>query len=133
MKVLANVETLLINQTISYHLPHLAVELTLDNQEVLQDGQLVSFTTFLFNFTARVFKPGDGTRLILKDFKVDYITVFKPSFLSKIFHIFFARTNAHMMKSYQDVQKDLTHFFQTSGPHALFLGKVHSVISSTHV
>lgn len=130
MKILANPEIKLVQQTISYRLPHLAIELQAKNQEVLEDGILVNFSNFKFNFTARVFKPGDGSRLIFKDFLVEYTTLITISWIQKILSLCLVKNNVYQTKSHKEIVTDLTNFFETAGSNIIFLGKTQNILST---
>lgn len=124
MKILANPDIILTQVHTSQRLPHLAIELSVDNHTMLIDGQRISFSNFHFNLSATVFKPSDGSRLILKDFTIEYITSYTPTFFQKFFSVFLVKKNIYWAKSQKDTVKDIENFLTSAGKNVLFLGSL---------
>ena len=128
MKILSSLETILINLHFTYHLPHLAIELDVNNKEFLEDGQVLQFENHLFNLSAKVFKPGDGSRLILKDFKVQYISTLAPKWWQKLLSLILVKNIIYWTKPHKEVVQDISNFLESSGKRVLYLGKYQGPI-----
>lgn len=124
MIILSNINTSLISFHKTYHLPHLALELVIAGSDALADGDLItlSLPTHSYTVTAFVFKPNDGTRFILKNFKVVYTVEEKPTFLQKLLRFCFKDKIQTWGRTPEEISKDILKFFQDAGDTALING-----------
>ena len=97
----------------------------------MTDGQTITFQNHKFKLAAQVFKPGDGSRLILKDFKVEYTMILAPSWWQKLLELCLVKNIVYWTKPHKEVVLDITHFFESAGQHVLFLGTIPTVFIDT--